>query len=130
MPPKRIRRTRGDVTPSGGPTVGEPDPKREERGVRGETARLTERDPLPLHRDARQASVDVGLEGVQFGGMGPGQDPGLARCVLLEGQDPVPDRLGMGGGRTSEPDGQRNGGHGRAPAAIPAEEPADYSLSS
>jgi hypothetical protein len=130
VPPKGIRRTRGDVAPSGGPVVGEPDPEREVRGVRGEAARVAERDPLTLHRDARHASVDVGLEGVQLAGMGLGQGPGLARRVLLEGQDPVPDGLRMGGSRTNEPDGERDGGHGRAPAAVRTKEPGDHSLTS
>jgi hypothetical protein len=90
---------------------------------------LAERDPLPLHHDPRQAAVDVGLEGVQLTGMGLGQGPSLARRVLLEGQDPVPDGLRMAGHRTNEADGQRDGGHGRAPAAVPTKEPGDHSVS-
>jgi hypothetical protein len=50
--------------------------------------------------------------------------------VLLEGQDPVPDGLGMAGGRTNKPDGQRDGGHGRAPAPVRTTEPGDHSLTS
>jgi hypothetical protein len=91
---------------------------------------VAERDSLPLHRDARQASIDVGLEGVHLGGMGLSQGPGLARRVLLEGKDPVPHGLRMGRDWGNKPDGQRDGGDGRASAAVPLEELGDQSLSS
>jgi hypothetical protein len=90
---------------------------------------LAERDSLPLYRDSRKASVDVGLEGAQLASMGLGQGPSLARGVLLEGQDPVPDGLRMGRGRPNEPDGQRDGDYGRVPGALPAAgTPGDYTL--
>jgi hypothetical protein len=130
VPPKGIRRTRGDVAPSGGLAVGEPDPECEVRGVRSEAARLTERDSLPLYHDARKAPVDVGLEGAQLASMRPGQVPSLARGMFLEGQDPVPDGLRMGRGGPNEPEGQRDGDPGRVLAALPAGTPRDYSLTS
>jgi hypothetical protein len=62
--------------------------------------------------------------------MGLSQGPGLARRVLVEGKDPVPDGLRRGRGWANEPDGQRDGGDGRASAPVPFEELGDQSLSS
>jgi hypothetical protein len=127
--PKGVRRTRDDVAPSGNLAVGEPDPECEVHGVASEAARLPERDSLSLYHDAPKAPVDVGLEGAQLPSMRPRQLPSLARGMLLEGQDPVPEGLRMGRGRPNEPEGQRGGDPGRVQAAL-AGTPRDYSLTS
>ena len=62
--------------------------------------------------------------------MNLGQGPGFARRVFLEGQDPIPDGLRMGGGGGGESDGQREASHDRTPSAVPAEEPGDQPFSS
>ena len=66
---------------------------------------------------------------MQLASMSLSEGPGLTRRVLLEGQDPVPDGLGMAGGRTKKP-GQRCGGDGRAPVPVRTTESGDHSLTS
>ena len=98
-------------------------------GVGSEAARVAERDSLPLHRDARQASIDVGLDGVQLGGMGLSQGPGLARRVLLEERIRSPtDCAGAEAGATNPTASATAATVGARRLSL--EEPGDPSLSS
>src|SRR5206468_2464728 len=59
-----------DVAPPRRLALGEPDPQGEIRRLSGAPAGLAERDPVPLHREARDTTTKVGVEGAEFVGVG------------------------------------------------------------